>query len=298
MSGSLGNGTLRIREPYNPVGRAMFLVSAAVIAVLGVICGYGVTDLYSSGESIFKVVGAALGTGLCFVCTYGLWRADLELRINDERIAARAWPFPSKVVPIDQVLKSEVVKIDPLRDYGGWGLKGTRRDMLIGGGGTTALRITYRWLYQSTYSRMAYSTWLRLSRVRGTSPRQGALPALGHYGGHVLFRRNSRAVLGLRGMPSALRLQQTHWHYTISRHTTSLRNAIEKTQQITGDRGAEPEHLFCGVLAQESSLGAVTAQSFGFEYEPSVDQRPTLRAREQSRNRVRCQVAEQFGIVE
>ncbi|MDE0066431.1 MAG: hypothetical protein OXN44_06120, partial [Acidimicrobiaceae bacterium] len=30
-----------------------------------------------------------------------------------------------------------------LRDYGGWGLKGTKRDRLIGGGGTTALRITY-----------------------------------------------------------------------------------------------------------------------------------------------------------
>jgi len=47
------------------------------------------------------------------------------------------------VVPIDQVLTSEVVKIDPLRDYGGWGIKGTRRDRLVGGGGTTALRITY-----------------------------------------------------------------------------------------------------------------------------------------------------------
>ena len=58
----------------------------------------------------------------------------------------------------------------------------------------------------------------------------------------------------------------------VSRHTTSLRNAIEKAQQITGDRGAEPEHLFCGVLAQGTSLGAVTAQSFGFEYDSSVDQ--------------------------
>ncbi len=121
----------------------MFLVSAAVIAGFAVFSGYGVMDLHSSGESIFKVIGAAVATVFCFVCTYGLWRADLELRIDDERIAARAWPFPSKVVPIDQVLESEVVKIDPLRDYGGWGLKGSRRDMLIGGGGTTALRITY-----------------------------------------------------------------------------------------------------------------------------------------------------------
>lgn len=121
----------------------MFLVSAAVIAVLGVICGYGVTDLYSSGESVFKVVGAALGTVLTFVVSFGLLRLHLELRIDRKRVAARAWPFPWTVVPIDQVLASEVVQIDPLWDYGGWGLKGTRRDLLIGGGGTTALRITY-----------------------------------------------------------------------------------------------------------------------------------------------------------
>ncbi len=47
------------------------------------------------------------------------------------------------MIPIDRVLNSEVVKIDPMRDYGGWGLKGTRRDKLIGGGGTSAIRITY-----------------------------------------------------------------------------------------------------------------------------------------------------------
>ena len=135
--------TLRIRETYNPVCRTMFLVGAVVIAVLGAIGSYGVTDLYSSGESVFKVVGAALVTGLTFGVSFGLLRLHLELRIDRKRVAARAWPFPWTVVPIDQVLASEVVQIDPLWDYGGWGLKGIAQDRLIGGGGTTALRITY-----------------------------------------------------------------------------------------------------------------------------------------------------------
>ncbi len=86
---------------------------------------------------------AALVMVLCFAFSYVILRLHLELRIDDERVAARAWPFPPTVVPIDQVLKSEVVEIDPMRDYRGWGLKGTARDRLIGGGGTTALRITY-----------------------------------------------------------------------------------------------------------------------------------------------------------
>ena len=35
------------------------------------------------------------------------------------------------------------MRVPKMRDYGGWGLKGSRRDRLIGGDGTTALRITY-----------------------------------------------------------------------------------------------------------------------------------------------------------
>ena len=121
--------------------RPILLLGAVIIAAMGL--GFGFADVFDASRSGLERSGIAAIMILAVVVAYGLWRADLELRNNDERIAARAWPFPSKVVPIDQVLKSEVVKIDPMRDYGGWGLKGTRRDMLIGGGGTTALRITY-----------------------------------------------------------------------------------------------------------------------------------------------------------
>lgn len=66
--------------------------------------------------------------------------------------------------------------------------------------------------------------------------------------------------------------EQTHWHDMVTRQTASLRDALEKAQQLTGDQLAEPEHLFCGILAQKTSLAAVAVQSFGFEYESSVDQ--------------------------
>ncbi|MCY3849927.1 MAG: hypothetical protein OXF75_03870 [Acidimicrobiaceae bacterium] len=138
MRESRDNETLKIREPYDPMFRAMFLVSAAIIAALGI--GFGVADLLDSSRSGIERIGATFGGTLGVVVAYGLWRADLELRINNTQVTARAWPFPGTVVPI---LASEVVKIDPLRDYGGWGLKGTRRDRLVGGGGTKALRITY-----------------------------------------------------------------------------------------------------------------------------------------------------------
>ncbi len=143
MSGSLNNGELRIRETYNSFCRAMFLLCAVMFAVCGVIAGYGVAELYSSGESDLAMAILALLAVLCLCCAVGILRQYLELRIDDNRVAARAWPFPWTVVPIDQILTSEVVQVDPRRDYGGWGFKGLAQDRLIGGGGTTALRITY-----------------------------------------------------------------------------------------------------------------------------------------------------------
>ena len=90
----------------------------------------------------------------------------------------------------------------------------------------------------------------------------------------MLFNRFSRAVLGSRRMSSATRADQTRWNHMVSasRQTTSLRATINQTLRIASDRVAEPEHLFCGVLTQETSLAAVAARSFGFEYESSVDQ--------------------------
>jgi len=140
MDEVLQNKTLKIRESYDPMFRAIFLVSAGAIIVM---IGFGVVDIADSTLSGLERIGVAVAMITGVVVAYSLWRADLILSIDGERIAARAWPFRSTVVFINQVLKSEVVTIDPLRDYGGWGLKGSRRDKLIGGGGTTALRITY-----------------------------------------------------------------------------------------------------------------------------------------------------------
>lgn len=112
-------------------------------AGMGVFLGYEFTELRASGDSDLEAILSAMATVILFVVSYGLWNLHLELRINKTQISARAWPFQRTKISIDQVLTSETVKIDPFQDYNGWGIKGTRQDRLIGGGGTTALRITY-----------------------------------------------------------------------------------------------------------------------------------------------------------
>jgi len=143
MSESLEKGALMIREPYDRIFRPSFLFSTAI--TLSVVLGWTVAEFFDSSPSNFELIAAVitLSGSTSIVIAYGLWRAHLVLRVSDERITVSVWPFRLASIPVKQVLSSEVVKIDPMRDYGGWGLKGTRRDRLIGGGGTTGMRIIY-----------------------------------------------------------------------------------------------------------------------------------------------------------
>ncbi len=143
MSKSLDNGALTIREPYDRIFRLALLVSTAIN--LAVVLGWIAAEFFGSSPSNLELIAAviAMSGSTSIVIAYGSWRAHLELRINDKRITVWVWPFRLTSIPVAQVLSSEVVKINPIRDCGRWGLKGTRRDKLIGGGGTTAVRITY-----------------------------------------------------------------------------------------------------------------------------------------------------------
>ena len=140
MDTNMRTETLKIREAYDPMFRAMFLVSAVIILA---ITGFGFMDAFDPALSNLERVGVSVAILLAIASAYVLWRLDLELRIRSERVTARAWPLRSTVVRIDQITHTEIVTVDPMGDYGGWGLKGTKQDKLIGGGGATALRITY-----------------------------------------------------------------------------------------------------------------------------------------------------------
>lgn len=129
------------RESYDSVFRAIFLLNAVIIAALAL--GFGIAGIVDANKSGLQQLGTVAGMALGIAVAYGLWSAHLELRVDANTVSARAWPFRSVVVPIAQVVGSEVVEIDPFRDYKGWGIKGNRHDKLIGGKGTTAIRITY-----------------------------------------------------------------------------------------------------------------------------------------------------------
>ena len=74
-----------------------------------------------------------------------LWTMQLRVRVDDRLYSIRLWPWPFK----SQVRRREIREVyarevDPMRDYGGWGLKGKRRDLLYSLGGKRAVTVEYR----------------------------------------------------------------------------------------------------------------------------------------------------------
>ena len=74
-----------------------------------------------------------------------LWTMQLRVRVDDRHYTVRLWPTPFK----SQVRRREIREVyarevDPMRDYGGWGLKGKRRDLLYSLGGKKAVTVEFR----------------------------------------------------------------------------------------------------------------------------------------------------------
>lgn len=71
-----------------------------------------------------------------------LWRWKLSIDVDRDSFRVMFWPFRSRV-PLDTLENADVVVVDAMRDYGGWGLKGSRADLFYSVGGHTAIRLRY-----------------------------------------------------------------------------------------------------------------------------------------------------------
>ena len=67
----------------------------------------------------------------------------LELKIDEHGFTARVRPFRRVRVDAQSVVSTELVDVQPFSEFGGWWDKRSGSDRLLGGTGTTALRVTY-----------------------------------------------------------------------------------------------------------------------------------------------------------
>ena len=82
---------------------------------------------------------------LVAVCTVLFLGIRVRVRVDSRHYSVRLWPTPFKSqVALREIKDAYVREVDPMRDYGGWGLKGKRSDLLYSLGGKRAVTVEYR----------------------------------------------------------------------------------------------------------------------------------------------------------
>jgi hypothetical protein len=71
------------------------------------------------------VVGISVLVGVGLPLLFGLARLTVE--VHADRVQIRYRPFVRRTIWLDSVTAAEPVTYDPVREYGGWGIKGWSR---------------------------------------------------------------------------------------------------------------------------------------------------------------------------
>ena len=131
-------------ERFDGTSRRAQRIAVAALLVLAVGLGTFVTvvpdDDLTGAARLWVVI--PLVTALAA----GSWvfsRMRLGLQIDDGGFTARVRPFRSMRVDARAVVSAELAEVQPFSEFGGWWHKGLRRNRLLGGTGSTALRVTY-----------------------------------------------------------------------------------------------------------------------------------------------------------
>lgn len=102
-----------------------------------------------SGESVFREAQAFpawvwLIALLSAVVVAGLVALPLTTSVTREEIAVGYGPIYNVRIPLGQIARAEALVYRPIRDYGGWGVRGSRRHRALNARGDRGVLITRR----------------------------------------------------------------------------------------------------------------------------------------------------------
>lgn len=115
---------------------ALVIVSsgAALVAFVA-----GVVD--SSDGVPWAIVPVTVVVGVGLPVLFGF--ARLRVEVHDDRVVLRYRPFTARTIRLADVMGVEAVTYRPVREYGGWGIKGwSRRKVAYNVSGTRGARLT------------------------------------------------------------------------------------------------------------------------------------------------------------
>ncbi|HLU35425.1 MAG TPA: hypothetical protein VKZ61_06620 [Thermomicrobiales bacterium] len=127
------------RDFLTPGLRLVLLLPAA--PMLGLVFIFMLTD---DGVGPVAMVTAGV-LMVALIVVEQLMHAHITVRSDSVRMGF--WPMFRRTIPFREIASVDAVKIDPMRDYGGWGIKGTSRSekgMLFSTGGHHGVMILTR----------------------------------------------------------------------------------------------------------------------------------------------------------
>lgn len=131
-------------ERFDGTSRRAQWIFVAALVVMGV--GLAVLIMAVPDHDFSGTVRLWVSISLAALFTAASWmfsRMRLELHVDDDGFTARVRPFRRVRVDARSVVSAELVELQPFWEFGGWWDKGPRSNRLLGGTGSTALRVTY-----------------------------------------------------------------------------------------------------------------------------------------------------------
>lgn len=129
-------------KPEGPLRSVLWVASISSFVLGWGIALFALVQGDLGGGDLVLVV--ALSAGLVgTLMPMILLRLAVDLRISDTDVTVGIRPFLVTSVKLASLTSVEYVHVDPLGDYGGWGVKGPKDDILYGLSGTNGVRLRH-----------------------------------------------------------------------------------------------------------------------------------------------------------
>ena len=106
------------------------------VATVGSIYATHAAGQFSGGVAILALVPLFLWAWL--------WSVTLVTEVGDKGVRIRfRWLWPERLVSYDEIAKAEAIRYRPIRDYGGWGVRGVMPVRAFNVSGDRGVLITF-----------------------------------------------------------------------------------------------------------------------------------------------------------
>ena len=120
----------------------LWRLSVLFFALLGVVwIVQALLDESNTGAGLFFTIVSVLV--FVFPVAYWLYCININVRVAAGHLAVGIWPFSKTNIPLTSIQLVTSEHVDGLKDYWGWGVRGTSKDLFYGFDDGQAVKVVY-----------------------------------------------------------------------------------------------------------------------------------------------------------